>query len=57
MNKEEVDCMLIRIRLHENKAQATQVVETEEIIEVVFAVPLPYYPARKPMLRRLCGSI
>ena len=49
--------MLIRIRHHDNKAQATQVVETEEIIEVVLAEPLPYYPARKPMLRRLCGSI
>jgi len=49
--------MLVRIRHHDNKAQATQVVETEEIIEVVFAAPLPYYPAWKPMLRRLCGSI
>ena len=29
--------MLIRIRHHDTKAQETHVVETEEIIEVVFA--------------------
>jgi hypothetical protein len=56
-HKAEVDDMLIRIRPHDNTAHETQVVETEEITEIVFAASRAYYPAREPMLRRLCGSI
>ena len=45
MNKEEVDDMPIRIRHHDNEVQETQVVETEEITEIVFAASPAYYPA------------
>lgn len=55
--KEAVDFMLIRIRRHENKVQETQVTESEEIIGAVFSVSMAYYPDRKQMFRRLCGSI
>ena len=49
--------MLIRIRPHENKVHETQVTEPEEIIGTVFSVSMAYYPDRKPIVRRLSGSI
>ena len=49
--------MLTRIRRHDNKYQATQVVEHTGIIAAAFAVSKACYTDQKPVFRILCGSI
>ena len=49
--------MLIRIRRHDNKYQATQVIEHTGIIAATFAVSKAGYTDQKPVFRILCGSI